>query len=95
MGVVEGWLIEGGGEELVLAVRRAVREEGGRVPGVVGLDDGLRGGEEGGARHFFFLVRCVFVSYGLCDLKSWTALVDSFRLIPVGALILAESRYVL
>ena len=38
----------------MLVVRGAVGEEGGRVPGVVGLNDGLRGREEGGARHCSF-----------------------------------------
>ena len=84
MGVVEDWLVEGGGEELVLAVRGAVREDGGGVPGVVGLDDGLRGGEEGGARHFSLsFVSCLFrmaFAIGTCGLVWLMAFAGRQRL---------------
>ena len=59
MGVVEGWAVEGGGEDMVLAVRGAVGEDGGGGPGVVALDGGLSGAEEGGAGHFFSLAGCL------------------------------------
>lgn len=72
--VVEGWSVEGGGEEVVLAVRGAERENGGGGPGVVGLDGGLSGGEEGCAGHFCFFVGWVVVSYEFNEFK----LVDWF-----------------
>ena len=55
MGVGEGWAVQGGREDVVLAVRGAVGEDGGGGPVVVALDGGLGRGEEGGARHFFVI----------------------------------------
>lgn len=39
--------------DVVGAVWGAVGEDGGKGPGVVALDGGLGGGEEGGAGHFY------------------------------------------
>ena len=55
MGVGEGGAVEGGGMDVVSAVRGAVGEDGGEGPGVVALDGGLDGGEEGGAGHCYQL----------------------------------------
>lgn len=47
--------MQGGGEDVVRAVRGAVGEDGGGGPGVVALDSSFGGGEEGGAGHNFFV----------------------------------------
>ena len=80
MGVVEGWAVEGGGEDVVLAVRRAVREDGGRGPGVVALNGALSGGEEGGAGHVLFSFGGCLVRMAFAILKSSTGLAAGFLL---------------